>query len=149
MSILTSRKRNHTRKRPFPYLLTAISYLLLGPSPLVASEPIDIDQPTKLKGVLNIVTFPIPKELNDINWAPEGKTTAYVLVLEGLQTFRGADPANPKVTNVVTLQMVHVIPADEARLKARLGKVIELEGTPEWGSVRYDRTPVMFKEKTR
>ena len=132
-----------------PYLLTAISYLLLGTSPLLASDPIAIDQPTKLRGVLNTVTFPIPKELNDINWAPEDKTTAYVLVLEGLQTFRGADPANAKVTNVVTLQVVHVIPADETRLKARLGKVIELEGTPEWGSVRYDRTPVMFKEKTR
>ena len=130
-----------------PYLLTAISYLLLGASPLLASDPIAIDQPTKLRGVLNTVTFPIPKELNDINWAPEGKTTAYVLVLEGLQTFRGADPDNPKVTNVVTLQMVHVIPADETRLKARLGKVIDLEGTPTWGSTRYHRTPVVFIEK--
>ena len=131
-----------------PYLLTAISYLLLGSSPLLASDPIAIDQPTKLRGVLNTVTFPIPKELNDINWAPEGKTTAYVLVLEGLQTFRGADPDNAKVTNVVTLQMIHVIPADETRLKARLGKVIELEGTPEWGSTRYHRTPVLLVEKT-
>jgi len=130
-----------------PYLLTAISYLLLGASPLLASDPIAINQPTKLRGVLNAVTFPIPKELNDINWAPDGKTTAYVLVLEGLQTFRGADPENAKVTNVVTLQMVHVIPADEARLKARLGKVVELEGTPEWGSTRYHRTPVLLVEK--
>ena len=130
-----------------PYLLTAISYLLLGASPLLASEPVAINQPTKLRGVLNTVTFPIPKELNDINWAPEGKTTAYVLVLEGLQTFRGADPENAKVTNVVTLQMVHVIPADETRLKARLGKVIDLEGTPEWGSTRYHRTPVLLTEK--
>ena len=127
-----------------PYLLTAISYLLLGASPLLASDPIAINQPTKLRGVLNTVIFPIPKELNDINWAPEGKTTAYVLVLEGLKTFRGADPANAKVTNVVTLQMIHVIPADEARLKALMGKVIELEGTPEWGSTRYHRTPVVF-----
>jgi len=130
-----------------PYLLTAISYLLLGASPLLASDPIAINQPTKLRGVLNAVTFPIPKELNDINWAPDGKPTAYVLVLEGLQTFRGADPENAKVTNVVTLQMVHVIPADEARLKARLGKVVELEGTPEWGSTRYHRTPVLLVEK--
>ena len=127
-----------------PYLLSAIYCLLLSASALLASDPIAIDQPTKLRGVLNTVTFPIPKELNDINWAPEGKTTAYVLVLEGLQTFRGPDPANAKVTNVVTLQMVHVIPADEARLKARLGKVIDLEGTPEWGSTRYHRTPVVF-----
>ena len=132
-----------------PYLLYPIFHLLLGTSPLLASDPIAINQPTKLRGVLNAVTFPIPKELNDINWASEGKTTAYVLVLEGLQTFRGADPANAKVTNVVTLQMVHVIPADEAHLKSRLGKVIELEGTPEWGSVRYDRTPVMYKETIR
>jgi len=132
-----------------PYLLAAISYLLLGASSLTASDPIAIDQPTKLHGVLNTVTFPIPKELNDINWAPEGKATAYVLVFPGLQTFRGADPENPKVTNVVTLQMVHVIPDDEARLKTQLGKVIELEGTPTWGSVRYDRTPVMFKEATK
>jgi len=131
----------------FHYLLTAISHLLLGASPLLASDPIAINQPTKLRGVLNTATFPIPKELNDINWAPEGKTTAYVLVLEGLQTFRGADPANAKVTNVVTLQMVHVIPADETRLKARLGKVIELEGTPEWSSTRYHRTPVLLVEK--
>ena len=130
-----------------PYLLSAIYCLLLSASPLLASEPIAIDQPTKLRGVLNSVTFPIPKELNYTNWAPEGKSTAYVLVLEGLQTFRGADPENPKVTNVVALQMVHVIPADEARLKARLGKVIELEGTPEWGSTRYHRTPVLLIEK--
>jgi len=128
-----------------PYLLAAISYLLLGASPLLASDPIAIDQPTKLRGIVNVVTFPIPKELNDINWAPEGKTTAYVLVLEGLKTFRGPDPANAKVTNVVTLQMVHVIPADEARLKALMGKVIELEGTSEWGSTRYHRTPVIFR----
>ena len=131
------------------YILYPIFYILALVSSCSASDPIAIDQPTKLRGVLNVVTFPIAKELNDINWAPEGKTTAYVLVLEGLQTFRGADPENPKVTNVVTLQMVHVIPADESRLKAQLGKVIDLEGTPEWGSVRYDRTPVMFKEKTR
>ncbi|NBS14964.1 MAG: hypothetical protein EBT57_09220, partial [Verrucomicrobia bacterium] len=118
------------------YILYPIFYILALVSSCSASDPIAIDQPTKLRGVLNIVTFPIAKELNDINWAPEGKTTAYVLVLEGLQTFRGADPENPKVTNVVTLQMVHVIPADESRLKAQLGKVIDLEGTPEWGSVR-------------
>ena len=80
-------------------------------------------------------------------WAPEGKASAYVLVLEGLQTFRGADPDNSKIPNVVTLQMVQVIPADEARLKTRLGKVIDLEGTPTWGSTRYHRTPVMFIEK--
>ena len=129
------------------YILYPIFYILASVSSCSASEPIAIDQPTKLRGVLNTVTFPIPKELNDINWAPEGKTTAYVLVLEGLQTFRGADPENAKVTNVVTLQMVHVIPADEARLKARLGKVIELEGTPEWGSTRYHRTPVLLIEK--
>ena len=127
-----------------PYILYPIFYILASVSSCSASEPIAIDQSTKLRGVLNAVTFPIPKELNDINWASEGKTTAYVLVLEGLQTFRGADPANAKVTNVVTLQMVHVIPADEARLKARLGEVIELEGTPEWGSTRYHRTPVVF-----
>ena len=130
----------------FPYLLISISYLLWGAAPLFAFNPIAIGEATKLRGVLNSVTFPIPKELNDINWAPEGKTTAYVLVLEGLQTFRGPDPANPKVTNEVTLQMVHVIPADEAQLKARLGKVIELEGTPEWGSTRYHRTPVFLIE---
>ena len=35
------------------------------------------------------------------------------------------------------------------RLKAFMGMVIELEGTPEWGSVRCDRTPVMFKETIR
>ena len=70
-----------------------------------------------------------------------------MLVLEGLKTFQGAEPENPKVTNVVTLQMVHVIPADGAQLKARLGKVIELEGTPEWGSTRYHRTPVLLIEK--
>ena len=130
-----------------PYILYPIFYILASVFSCSASEPIAIDQPTKLRGVLNTVTFPIPKELNDIKWAPEGKTTAYVLVLEGLQTFRGAYPANAKVTNVVTLQMVHVIPADEARLKARLGEVIELEGTPEWGSTRYHRTPVLLLEK--
>ena len=113
----------------------------------LASDPIAIDQPTKLRGVLNTVTFPIPKELNDINWAPEGKASAYVLVFPGLQTFRGADPENPNVTNVVTLQMVHVIPADEARLKTQLGKVVELKGTPTWGSTRYHRAPVLFVEK--
>ena len=129
------------------YILYPIFYILALVSSCSASDPIAIDQPTKLRGVLNVVTFPIPKELNDINWAPEGKSTAYVLVLEGLQNFRGADPENPKVTNVVALQMVHVIPADEARLKARLGKVIELEGTPEWGSTRYHRTPVLLIEK--
>jgi hypothetical protein len=129
-----------------PYLLSAISYLLWGAAPLFASDPITIGEKTKLRGVLNSVTFPIPEELNDINWAPEGKASAYVLVLEGLQTFRGADPDNPKITNVVTLQMVQVIPADEARLKTRMGKVIELEGTPAWGSTRYHRTPVVFKE---
>jgi len=128
-----------------PYLLAAISYLLLGASSLLASDPIAIDQPTNLRGVLNTVTFPIAKELNDINWAPEGKASAYVLVFPGLQTFRGVDPENPKVTNVVALQMIHVIPADEARLKTQLGKVIELEGTPTWGSTRYHRTPVVFK----
>ena len=130
-----------------PHLLSAISYLLLGTTPLFASDPIAIGEATKLRGVLNSVTFPIPKELNDINWAPEGKACAYVLVLEGLQTFRGADPENSKVTNVVTLQMVQVIPADEARLKTRLGKVIDLEGTPTWGSTRYHRTPVLLLEK--
>ena len=130
-----------------PYLLAAISYLLLGASSLTASDPIVIDQPTKLRGVLNSVTFPIAKELNDINWAPDGKASAYVLVFPGLQTFRGADHENPKVTNVVTLQMIHIIPADEARLKTQLGKVIELEGTPTWGSTRYHRTPVLFVEK--
>ena len=128
------------------YLLFPIFSLLLGASPLFASDPIAIDQPTKLRGVLNSVTFPIPKELNDINWAPEGKASAYVLALEGMQTFRGADPENSKVTNVVTLQMVQVIPADEARLKTRLGKVIDLEGTPTWGSTRYHRTPVLLVE---
>ena len=131
----------------FPYLLISISYLLWGAAPLFASDPIAIDQPTKLRGVLNTVTFPIPKELNDTNWAPEGKASAYVLVLEGLQTFRGADPENPKVTKVVTLQMVQVIPADEARLKSQLGKVIDLEGAPTWGSTRYHRTPVLLIEK--
>lgn len=125
----------------------SISCLFLAASTFSASDPIVIDQPTKLRGVLNSVTFPIPKELNDINWAPEGKASAYVLVLEGLQSFRGADPENSKVTNVVTLQMVQVIPADEARLKARLGKVIDLEGTPTWGSTRYHRTPVVLIEK--
>jgi hypothetical protein len=129
------------------HLLSAIFYILITASVVLASDPIAINQPTKLRGVLNTVTFPIPKELNDNNWAPEGKTTAYVLVLEGLQTFRGPDPENAKVTNVVTLQMVHVIPADEAHLKSRLGKVIELEGTPEWGSTRYHRTPVLLIEK--
>ena len=128
-----------------PYLLAAASCLLLSSSILLASDPIAIGEATKLRGVLNSVNFPIPKELNDINWAPEGKTSAYVLVLEGLQTFRGADPDNSKITNVVTLQMVQVIPADEARLKTRLDKVIDLEGTPTWGSTRYHRTPVVFK----
>ena len=128
--------------------LVVLAVVLFGlVSSCSASDPIAIDQPTKLRGVVNVVTFPIPKELNDIHWAPEDKTTAYVLVLEGLQTFRGADPANAKVTNVVTLQMVHVIPADEAHLKSRLGKVIDLEGTPEWGSTRYHRTPVLLIEK--
>ena len=131
----------------FPYLLISISFLLWGTAPLFASDPIAIGEPTKLRGVLNSVTFPIPKELNDINWAPDGKASAYVLVLEGLQSFRGADSENSKVTNVVTLQMVQVIPADEARLKTRLGKVIDLEGTPTWGSTRYHRTPVVFIEK--
>jgi len=129
-----------------PYLLAAASCIFLSSSILLASDPIAIGEPTKLRGVLNSVTFPIPKELNDISWAPEGKASAYVLVLEGLQTFRGADPENSKVTNIVTLQMVQVIPADEARLKARLGKVIDLEGTPTWGSTRYHRTPVLLVE---
>jgi len=128
-----------------PHLLSAFSYLLLGAAPLFASDSIAIGEATKLRGVLNSVTFPIPKELNDINWAPEGKASAYVLVLEGLKAFRGADPDNSKVTNMVTLQMVQVIPADEARLKARLGKVIDLEGIPNWGYTRYHRTPVVFK----
>ena len=35
---------------------------------------------------------------------------------------------------------------DEARLKAQLGKVIDLEGTPTWGSTRYHRTPVLLVE---
>ena len=134
----------------FTFGLILIAILLFGLlSTCKAGESIAIDHPTKLRGVLNSVTFPIPKELNDINWAPEGKASAYVLVLEGLQTFRGADPDSSKITNVVTLQMVQVIPADEARLKTRLGKVIDLKGTPTWGSTRYHRTPVLFKEETQ
>jgi hypothetical protein len=99
--------------------------------------------------VLNTVTFPISKELNDINWAPEGKADTYILVFQGLWTFEGPDPDKPGATRKSTLQMVHVIPADEALLKTRLGKVIDLEGTPIWGSTGYHRTPVMLKEATK
>jgi hypothetical protein len=127
--------------------LASIFLFILSTSFVLAAEPIAIDQPTKLRGVLNSVTFPIPKDLNDINWAPDGKADAYVLVFNGLRTFEGPDPDKPNATRKSTLQMVHVIPADEARLKARLGKVIDLEGTPIWGSTRYHRTPVLLIEK--
>lgn len=124
----------------------SISCLFLAAFAFSASDPIVIDQPTKLRGVLNTVIFPISKELNDINWAPEGKASTYVLVFQGLQTFEGPDPDKPGATRKSTLQMVHVIPADEARLKTQLGKVIELKGTPTWGSTRYHRTPVLLVE---
>jgi len=127
--------------------LSSISCLFLAASAFSASDPIVIDQPSKLRGVLNTVTFPISKELNDINWAPEGKASAYVLVFQGLQAFEGPDPDKPGATRKSTLQMVHIIPADEARLKTQLGKVIEFEGTPIWGSTRYHRTPVLLLEK--